>query len=247
MNRYYRFMAFAVLVPAWILALAGCNPSQLVSQNQEIEIGREASKEIERKYKAVNDPALQARVNEMGQALAKCSDRTNIVYTFKVLDMKDVNAVSLPGGWVYVYKGLINETKGKPDELAGVIAHEIGHVAARHHATMLGRQIQANILLGTLTKGDVQQIAGIFADITLLRYSRVQEYEADKLGIKYMYRCKQWNAQGLINFFGALLKLEKNKPSEFEQIFRTHPVTQERIKRAQTYLDDLRSGKESAN
>jgi predicted Zn-dependent protease len=229
MNKYYRFMACAVVMPALIFALAGCNPSQLVSQNQEIDIGRQASHEIESKYKVVNDPALQARVNEMGQALAKCSDRTNIVYTFKV------------------YKGLINETKGKPDELAGVIAHEIGHVAARHHATMLGRQIQANILLGTLTKGDVQQIAGIFADITLLRYSRVQEYEADKLGIKFMYRCKQWNAQGLIDFFGALLKLEKNKPSQFEQIFRTHPVTQERIKRAQTYLDDLRSGKQSSD
>ena len=247
MNRHYRRMALLVLAPAWILALAGCNPSQFVSQNQEIEIGREASKEIESKYKPVNDPALQARINEMGQALAKCSDRTNIVYTFKVLDIKDVNAVSLPGGWVYIYKGLVNETKNKPDELAGVIAHEIGHVAARHHAEMLGRQIQASILVGTLTKGDVRQIAGIFADITLLRYSRKQEYAADKLGIKYMYRCKQWNAQGLIDFFGSLLKLEKNKPSEFEQIFRTHPVTSERIKRAQTYLDDLRAGKESTD
>ncbi|MCX6375682.1 MAG: M48 family metalloprotease [Armatimonadetes bacterium] len=237
MNRHYRRMAFAVLIPAWILALAGCNPSQLVSQNQEIE----------RKYKAVNDPALQARINEMGQALAKCSDRANSVYTFTVLDIKDVNAVSRPGGWVYIYKGLVNETKNKPDELAGVIAHEIGHVAARHHATMLGREIQASILVGTLTKGDLRQVAGLFANITLLRYSRKQEYEADKLGIKYMYRCKQWNAQGLVDFFGSLLKLEKNKPSEFEQIFRTHPVTQERIKRAQAYLDDLRSGKESAD
>ena len=247
MTRQIGILIVSVLLGASALLYTGCNPRDLVSQNQEIEIGREASREVESKYKVVKDPALNATINTMGQELAKCSDRADIEYTFKVLDLKDVNAISLPGGWVYIYKGLVDKTKGKPDELAGVISHEIGHVAARHHATMLGRQIQASILVGTLTKGDTRQIASLFANITLLRYSREQEYEADKLGIKQLYRCKQWNAQGLIDFFSYLLTIEKHKPSEFEQIFLTHPVTQERIKRAQAYLDDLRSGKQSAD
>lgn len=223
--------------------LTGCSPKSLVSTSQEVEIGKEASQDIEKEYKINKDPELNAMVDQIGQALAKCSDRTDITYTFKILELKDVNAVSLPGGWVYIYKGLIDETKDKPDQLAGVIAHEIGHVAARHHADMIGRQIYAALLVGTLTKGDIQDVASVFAGITLLRWSRKHEYEADKLGIDYMYRCKQYDPQGLINFFNSLLKMEKNKPSEFEQIFRTHPVTEERIKRAQVYYDDLQAGK----
>jgi predicted Zn-dependent protease len=240
------------MLPALILLmcsflLPGCKPSGLVSRNQEIDIGRQASQDIEREYKLVEDPQMNAMVDQMGQALAKCSDRQDITYTFKILDIKDVNAVSLPGGWVYVYKGLMDRTKDDPNQLAGVLAHEIGHIAARHHADMIGRQTYASILIGTLTKGDVTQIAGIFANITLLRWSRKHEYEADKLGIKYMYRCKQYDPQGLINFFNLLLQEQKKKPSELEQIFLTHPVTEERIKRAQTYYDDLRSGQISAD
>lgn len=243
----------SVLVAVLLLAicltlLTGCKPESLVSTSQEIEIGRQASQDIERQYGVVKDPALNATVNNMGQSLAKCSERPDITYTFKILNIKDVNAVSLPGGWVYVYKGLVDQTKGKPDELAGVIAHEIGHVAARHHAQMLGREIQASLIIGTLTKGDTQQIASIFANLQLLHYSREQEYEADKLGIKEMWLCRQqdpavYNSQGLIDFFGALLKMEGKPPSNFEQIFRTHPVTAERIKRAQAFLDDLRAGR----
>lgn len=234
------------ILAAMLLAvvLGGCNPKGMVSTKQEIEIGKQSSKEIESKYGIVKDAQLNDMVNTMGQALAKCSDRSDLVYTFKILDQKDVNAVSLPGGWVYVYKGLIDETKDKPDELAGVIAHEIGHIASRHHAQMMGRELQAQILIGTLTKGDVQQVAGVFANVQLLRWSRVQEYQADKLGVQYMYRCQRWNAQGLVDFFGTLLKIQKNHPSKFEQIFLTHPVTEERIKRAQDYLDALKAGTE---
>lgn len=237
--------AIILLLAGYSLLLAGCKPESLVSRSQETEIGQEASREVEKQYPVNKDPQLNAMVNQMGQALAKCSDRQDIEYTFKILDVKDVNAVSLPGGWIYVYRGLIDKTKDKPDQLAGVIAHEIGHVAARHHAEMIGRQTYASILVGTLTKGDVSQIAGVFANLTLLRWSRKHEYEADRLGIKYMYRCKQNDPQGLVNFFNTLLQMQGRQPSEFEQMFRTHPVTSERIKRAQQYLDDLRAGRES--
>lgn len=219
----------------------------MVGKNQEVEIGREASKEVEKEYPVDKDPELNARVNQIGQTLASYADRQDIKYTFKVLDVKDVNAFSLPGGWVYVNKGLIDQTKGNTDELAGVIAHEIGHVSARHHAEMMGREVYAEILIGTLTKGRTQQFAGLFANIQMLQWSKDQEYEADKLGIKFMYRSQQYyNPQGLIDFFNTLLKIQPEHPSKFEQIFRTHPVTTQRIKKGQAYLDDLRSGKASA-
>lgn len=244
MHRHVYLIGLVALLIMSSFALNGCNPKSLVSTSQEIDIGRQASQQIESQYPVDRDPQLNSMVNNMGQAIARCSDRPDLQYTFKILDIKDVNAVSLPGGWVYIYKGLIDQTKGNPDELAGVIAHEVGHVAARHHAQMIGREIQANLLIGILTKGQVQQIAGLFANLQFLRWSRVQEYEADKLGIKYLYRCRQWDPQGVVNFFNMLLKIEPSHSSSFDQIFATHPVTTERIKRAQAYLDALRSGQE---
>ncbi|MHB0998954.1 MAG: M48 family metallopeptidase [Armatimonadota bacterium] len=242
---HIRHLMIFIIVSIIILpVLSGCAPKSLVSTSQEVEIGREASRDIESQYRLVTDSQLNARVNQIGQAIAKCSDRPDLQYTFKILDLKDVNAVSLPGGWVYVYRGLIDETRNNPDQLAGVIAHEVGHIAARHHADMIGRETYASILVGTLTKGDVTQIAGIFANLTLLRWSRKNEYESDRLGIKYMYRCRQYDPQGLVNFFNTLLSMEKNQPSEFQQIFRTHPVTTDRIERAQNYLNDLKAGRE---
>jgi len=225
------------------LLLAGCKPKGLVSRSQEVEIGREASREVERQYPVNEDPQLNKLITQIGRNLAQYSDRQDIEYKFKILDLKDVNAISLPGGWIYVYKGLIDATKGNRDELAGVIAHEIGHITARHHADMIGRQTYAAILVGTLTKGDISQIASIFADLSLLRWSRKHEYEADKLGIKCMYRSGNYNPEGLISFFDKLLQMQGREPSEFEQIFRTHPVTSERIARARAYLADLRAGK----
>ncbi len=238
------FVILAVSLSSMLLG--GCKPRDLVSTSQEVDIGRQASQQVESENKVITDPKLNDLVNTMGQNLVKCSDRQDIKYTFKILDVKDVNAFSLPGGWVYVNKGLIDATAGNNNELAGVIAHEIGHIVARHHADMIGRQMYASILIGTLTQGQVQQVASIFADITLLKYSRQQEFAADRLGLKEMFRCKQYNPDGLINFFNQLLKIEKNPPSNFEQIFQTHPVTSERITAARQYLADLESGKEKS-
>ncbi len=225
----------------FISLLGGCAPKKLVSQSQEIEIGQQAAKELESKNRILNDSELNAKVDAIGQLMAKNSERPDLKYTFKIIDSKTVNAVSLPGGWVYIYKGLIDQTADKPDQLAGVIAHEVGHIAARHHADMIGRQTYASILIGALTKDETTQIASIFANVTLLRWSRKHEFEADERGIKYMYKSQQYDPQGLINFFNYLLSQEKDKPSQLQQIFLTHPVTSERIARAQSYYDELRN------
>lgn len=240
MRKRRHAIALVLLSIACSLPLAGCKPEKLVSRSQEIQIGEEASREIEKQYKVSEDPQLNELVNQIGQHLVQYSDRQDIEYTFKVLDLKDVNAISLPGGWVYIYKGLIDDTKGDVNELAGVIAHEIGHIAARHHAEMIGRQTYASLLIGTLTKGDIRDIAGIFANISLLRWSRKHEYEADRLGVKYTYQ-SAYQPEGLIAFLNRLLEMQGHESSEFEQIFRTHPVTSERVKRAEEYMTGLRA------
>ncbi|MDO8587699.1 MAG: M48 family metallopeptidase [Armatimonadota bacterium] len=236
-----------LLVLPILLALAaipGCKSGSLISESQEVDIGQQASRDIERQYPVSKDPRLNAMVNEIGQYIAARSNRPNLKYTFKVLDIKDVNAVSLPGGWVYVYKGLIDLLGGpanvNKDQLAGVIAHEVGHVAARHAAEQMSRSTLYGITIGVLTKGNTAQYANVFANLSLLRWSRKDEYEADKLGINYTYG-SQYNPQGLVDFL-KLLQAKSGSGSKSLAFLRTHPVTSERIDRAQTYLNQQKSG-----
>ena len=232
------------LLVAVVLA-AGCKPESLVSTSQEVEVGRQASQELEQKYPVNKDPQLNALVSDIGQYMAPRSSRTGIQYTFKVLDLKDVNAVSLPGGWVYVYKGLIDSIGGPnnvdKDLLAAVIAHEVGHVAARHHAQMMGRAELYGITIAVATKGKTQQWVNFFANLNLLHYSRKDEFEADKLAIDYTFSSK-YNPDGIVQFLKQLQAKSKGEPSKFEAFFRTHPGTADRITKAEEYLVKLRAG-----
>ena len=234
-------IALIVALAAQAVILTGCNTSGLISESQEIDIGRQASQDIERQHKLVDDPALNQKVNHMGQTLAARSDRPNLKYTFKILDTKEVNAVSLPGGWIYVNKGLIDEVKGDDNMLAGIIAHEIGHVAARHHASMMGRETLYGIGVQVLVKGNAQQWAGVWANLDLLRWSRGDERQADQLGIKYTYG-SPWQPDGLIRFLKILDSKSKGDGGTFGAMLRTHPVTKERITLAEAYLQKLRQG-----
>lgn len=231
--------AFVITLVLLCALLAGCNTAGIVSRSDEVEIGRQASKQIEQEYKLDNDPKLNQLVNRIGQTLAARSDRTDITYTFKILDTKDINAVALPGGWVYIYRGLIDEVAGDEDELAGVIAHEIGHIAARHGAKQIGRSTLYGVGIQVLTKGTVAQLASIWANLDLLRWSRTDEYEADHLGVKYTYG-SPWKADGLIRFLKVLQAKSKEKDGgSFGAMLRTHPMTADRVKRAETYLAEL--------
>ena len=237
-----RLLALPILLALAILP--GCKSGNLVSQDQEIDIGRQASRDIERQYPVSKDQRLNALVNEIGQNMAARSDRPSLQYTFKVLDIKDANAVSLPGGWVYIYSGLFDLMGGpgnvNKDQLAGVIAHEVGHITARHAAEQMSRSTLYGIGIGVLTKGNTAQYANIAANLTLLRWSRKDEYEADKLGIKYTSG-SQYNPQGLVDFLKAL-QAKSGNGSKALAFLRTHPVTTERIDRAQNYVNQFKSG-----
>lgn len=231
------------LITAFVLTalVAGCNTAGLVSTQDEIAVGREAAKEVERQYPVSKDAAANERVNKIAQELiAHANPRKGIEYQFKVLNVDDINAFSLPGGWIYVNKGLLDAVKNDDDQLAGVIAHEIGHVQLRHHAKMMGRQEIYGIAIGTLTKGNTQQWANIFANLNLLSWSRKEEYEADRAAIDYTFASK-YNPDGIITFFKYLMS--KNKESRTLAFLRTHPLTENRIARAQDYLNAKRAGK----
>ena len=235
------------LITAFVLMtlVAGCNTAGLVSTQDEVDIGKQAAKEVEQKYPVSKDANAAARVNKIAQEiLAHANPRKGIEYQFKVLDIDDINAFALPGGWIYINKGLLDAVKNDDDQLAGVIAHEIGHVQLRHHAKMMGRQTIYGIAIGTLTKGNAQQWANIFANLDLLSWSRKEEYEADRAAIDYTF-ASTYNPDGIITFFNYLMS--KNKESRALPFLRTHPLTENRIARAQDYLSAKRAGKTTGN
>ncbi len=227
-----RFL-LALMAVVVAVAMSGCEPKDMVSTGDEIEIGRQAAAQVESKSTVDRDPALNRLVNDVGQTLLRTmSVRPGITYKFKVIRDPELNAFSLPGGWIYVQTGLIDATKGNVSQLAGVMAHEIGHVQARHAAQMIGRQQIAGVAIGVFTKGDTAKIASIFANINELQYSREEEYQADQLAVDYLLPTP-YDPQGLINFFNVLMKSEGSSSPEF---LRSHPLTKDRIARLQTYI-----------
>lgn len=200
------------LLAAIALALAGCATTQnpvtgqrevsSMSESQEVAMGREADQQVRAEYGVYNHPALQAYVNDIGQRIAKLSHRANLEWHFTVVDSPEINAFALPGGYVYVTRGIMAYLENEA-ELAGVLGHEIGHVTARHGVQRQTRQqvagvgiIAAQVLgevlgrkYGVGNMGDVAgRVAGTVAQGVVLSYGREQELQADELGAEYLSR-----------------------------------------------------------
>jgi len=240
-----------------LIFLAGCatviNPASgrkeylMISTQQEISIGEQVSAEIEKSYRLSHDEAMIGRVNRIGLRIAKVSDRQDLTYHFKVLDNKDTNAVSTPGGYIYVYSGLME--KANDDELAAVVAHEVGHIAARHSV----QAMQSNMVLGSglslvtallVSKDkispDAQQWANTALNIIMLGYSRGDELEADNLGVRYAYYAG-FDPDGSATFLEKLQKEQKENPLDKGLVYlRSHPLNSERIKKDTEYAAYLK-------
>ena len=204
------------------------------STNWEISNGKQFSMEIEKQSHLVTDPVVVEYVNRVGQNLVKNSD-SKVPFTIKVLDTDEINAMALPGGFFYVNSGLILACDSE-DELAGVMAHEISHVAAHHAAREMTRmnymQIGSVPLMiftqGTWTGYGIYEAAQLAVPLTFLQFSRQFEGEADFLGIQYMYRAG-YDPQGMVSIFEKLDALEKHKPGALSKAFSDHPATPDRI------------------
>ncbi len=204
------------------------------STSWEIGVGNEYSHEIEKSSHLVTDPVVVEYVNRIGQNLVKNSD-AKVPFTIKVLDTDEINAMALPGGYFYVNSGLILACDSE-DELAGVMAHEIAHVAAHHAAREMTRlnymQIGSIPLMiftqGTWTGYGIYEAAQLAVPLTFLQFSRQFEAEADYLGIQYAYRAG-YDPQGMVSIFEKLDALEKHKPGAISRAFSDHPATPDRI------------------
>jgi predicted Zn-dependent protease len=208
------------------------------SLEKEIALGKQLAQEVERQAKVINDPIIAEYVNRVGQNLVRNSD-AKVPFTIKVLDSEEVNAFALPGGFFFVNAGLILKAETEA-ELAGVMGHEIAHVAARHgtrNATR-GQIAQIGMIAASIaipygwTGYAIRQGAGMAIPLGFLTFSRANEREADHLGLQYMYKAG-YDPAAFVDFFEKIESMEKRKPGSLAKVFATHPMTDDRIKAAQ--------------
>ena len=210
----------------------------LYSLEREISLGKSLAQEVERSSKLIDDPVVTEYVNRVGQNLVRNSD-ARVPFTIKVIDSDEVNAFALPGGFFYVNSGLILHAQ-EESELAGVMAHEISHVTARHgtkNATKGELMQLATIPLILLGPGGwagygIYQGLNLAIPVTYLKFSRDAEREADCLGLQYMYKAG-YDPNSYVTFFERIQADEKRRPGTIPKVFSTHPPTPERIENTQ--------------
>ncbi len=247
-----------------LLLLAGCaqNPVTgsadfvMMSENQEIAIGRQNDEQIKKQYQVYGSKPLQDYVNSVGQRIARQSHRPNLQYHFTVLDTPDINAFALPGGYVYITRGILAYLNSEA-ELAAVLGHEIGHVTARHGVRQQSAAQAANIgvTIASLFVPQINTIGGnnltnLVGGALLSGYGREHELEADKLGAEYLSRTA-YDPQAIITVIGVLknqelqdaelAKQEGREPRRYHGVFASHPDNDTRLKQAVAESDKLAS------
>lgn len=226
-------LTFRFSLALGLLALGGFPARGDLGTKIEREIGRQVLYAFEASLGLVDDPLLVEWVQRVGEDIAAVSPRPDVRYVFTITDTDEMNAFAAPGGFIFVTRGLLDEVSSD-DELAGVLAHEMGHVAERHGMKQLEKQVLALGLLSTIKSEKYQDLllALQFVDLVVsLKYSRDLEGRADRFGVEHTYRAG-YDPAGLVSFFEHLLAREKRSPSRLEVFFSTHPPTRERLDRA---------------
>jgi hypothetical protein len=218
-----------------------------MSYESEIAMGRQLSAEVEREVKLVDDPMVNEYVNRVGQNLVRNSD-AKVPFTIKVVESDEVNAFALPGGFFYVNSGLILAADDEA-ELAGVMAHEIAHVTARHGAEQNSKGQLINIatipliFLGGPAGYGLRQASSFMIPVTFLSFSRGAEAEADYLGLQYLYKTG-YDPTAAVSFFEKLQAKETAKPGTMNKLFATHPPTGDRIEMEKKHIEQILPDKE---
>lgn len=215
------------------MAIAGgCAPA--ISTQQEVQLGTQYAAEINRQLPIVQDAAIHRYINQLGNTIARRADRRGIDYTFYVVNSDAVNAFAVPGGYIYINRGLIERAQNM-SELAGVLGHEVGHVVERHGIEQMQRMQRAElgvnlayILLGR-PPGQVEQVGlQLGAGAFFASHSREAERDADARAVEYMVEAGI-DPRGIPRFHEELLQERQRNPSRVEQWFSTHPLSEERI------------------
>jgi len=209
------------------------------SLEREVEMGRQMAAEVDRQARFLDDPVVTEYVNRLSQNLVRNSD-ARVPFIVRVIDSNEVNAFALPGGFLFVNTGLVLHAKSEA-ELAGVLAHEIAHVAARHGTKQATRSELVNyasmplVFAGGWAGYAVRQLAALAVPLGFLQFTRGMEKQADALGLEYLYR-SGYDPLAFVDFFERVETLEKTRPGLVARVFSTHPMTASRIKAAQKMM-----------
>lgn len=239
------FVAAAVFV--FFVARARAQFS-LVSVEQEIEIGRETNARVRKEMPELRDAQVTAYVRRIGERLARQAAGPEYPYSFSIADYREINAFALPGGPVWLHRGVLHAATNE-SQVAGVLAHEVAHIAQRHAAGQLTKGLVANLGLGLLGAvlgngggaGAAQTAAALLANGVFLKFSRDDEREADLAGLQLMRRAG-WDGRGMVELFEILQREGGRNPSSVEVFFSSHPPPQDRIERLQAEVARRRGG-----
>ncbi|HEV7765284.1 MAG TPA: M48 family metallopeptidase [Thermoanaerobaculia bacterium] len=244
---YKRNTTLALVLVTFVAA--GCGSTggggdfNLISIEEEWQLGAQLSQDVEKQVRLNNDAAANAYIRDLGSRIVRqaAPPFNQLPWEFHVVQDDSINAFAIPGGHVYVNTGLI-KTADSASELAGVMAHEIAHVLARHSTEQLSRQYGLSVVAGAVlgqNPGQLTQIAAqIVAGGTLARFSREAEREADNIGIQAM-SAAGFNPNGMASMFEKLLQQRQGQPGRLEQFFSTHPLTEERIRDSRARAEQI--------
>ncbi len=232
----------AVIFSSTVASLAEYNPATgeddfvIIGTAQEVRMGKSLARKVEEKFGLTKDVGMQMRVDELGKRIAEVCDRSDLTYSFGVIEGKELkkeqryNAFALPGGYVYIFKDMVEDMESD-DELASILAHEVGHIVARHSVKRLQGTIgiTALSLVGAVTKADKRERVetSIAIGQLMMSYSRQAEFEADKLGAIYMKRAG-FDPMAAVRCMDRMLERQLNGKIGSYRYFRTHPYTSER-------------------
>ena len=233
------------LILVSLITLAGCE----ISPDEEVALGEQTAREISSAMPIVDDPFINQQINELGDSIAALTSRPELDWHFYVVNSHQVNAFALPGGFIYVNRGLIESTD-RLDQLAGVLGHEIGHVIQRHNV----KQMQSSQKIGivatlacTLTNicdsGLGQAAINIGGSAVIARHSRHDELQADSEAVENVLRARI-DPEGIPSLFESLVQQRKTQPSIVEGWFASHPLEESRIERARQLIEEIGSDEE---
>ena len=228
------------------LIVAAAAAITLVSVEQEIEIGREANAQVRKEMPELTDAQVTSYVRGVARRLVQVAPGPKYPYSFSVVNYREINAFALPGGPVWVHRGVLQAATNE-SQVAGVLAHEIAHIAERHAADQLTKGVLANLGLGLFGAvlgnsggaGAAQMAAGFIANGAFLKFSRDDEREADRVGLRILTKAG-WDGRGMVELFEILRRESNRDPGAVEVFLSSHPAPQDRIAQLQA---DIARGK----